>query len=199
MSTKLVVKVADIDNQWLDQLRQAHGGATLEIQIHDREPANTLTEAEFWQLIDQLDWSQGEDTEAIVAPVVQLLSALPVAAIFQFQTILAYFLYQLDQQIYAEETGTYRYGGVHNFSVDGFLYARAGVVANGKSFYDRVLADPTQMPKEFSFEPLLFLAPQAYTRKTGKTWDYLPPISYETFSNRAGWGGRSWEDDLLSL
>ena len=49
------------------------------------------------------------------------------------------------------------------------------------------------MPEEFTFEALLYLAGEAYEQKTGAQWDYLPQLSYETFTNqrggavRAGW------------
>ncbi|MFT6357887.1 MAG: hypothetical protein ACJAYJ_002106 [Saprospiraceae bacterium] len=30
------------------------------------------------------------------------------------------------------------------------------------------------MPKEFTFEPLLYLAAEAFQQKTGQDWNYLP-------------------------
>ncbi len=79
------------------------------------------------------------------------------------------------------------------FSSDNFLYARACVVANGKDFYEKVLADPSQMPKDLSFEALLSLARKAYKKKTGQTFDYSPTITYETFSNPEGWEQTLWD------
>jgi len=72
-------------------------------------------------------------------------------------------------------------------SVDGFLYVRAAVVAGGRDRFQKVLADPTQMPSDEDFEPLLSLAGRAYEKKTGASFDYFPPVNYETFSNRGGW------------
>jgi hypothetical protein len=69
--------------------------------------------------------------------------------------------------------------------VDGFLYDRLCVVANGKATYEAVLEDPTRMPTEVSFEPLLYVASQAYELKTGNTFDYQPTVSYETYANKA--------------
>jgi hypothetical protein len=62
-------------------------------------------------------------------------------------------------------------------------------VANGREFYDAVKADPTTMPKDADFEAILMLAADAYDRKTGLVWDELDDtdVSYETFSNEAGW------------
>jgi hypothetical protein len=61
------------------------------------------------------------------------------------------------------------------------------VVANGQDYYALVLVDPKQMPKDMEFEALLSVAREAYERKTGRDWDYVSPVSYETFNNAAGW------------
>ena len=74
-------------------------------------------------------------------------------------------------------------------SVDEFLYARCVVVANGRQFFDAVLAEPKQMPKDMEFESLLYVARTALKKKTGRddAEPDEPAVSYETFSNRAGW------------
>jgi hypothetical protein len=44
------------------------------------------------------------------------------------------------------------------------------------------------MPKNIDFEPLLYLAHDAYKLKTGKEWEYVPErYIYETFFNKKGW------------
>jgi hypothetical protein len=44
------------------------------------------------------------------------------------------------------------------------------------------------MPKEVEFEPLLYIASEAYKLKTGGTkLSHKTPVSYETFSNHAQW------------
>jgi hypothetical protein len=73
------------------------------------------------------------------------------------------------------------------FSPDWFLYVRSCVVANGRSTFEQVLADPREMLKDLEFEALLCVASKAYERKTGKEFTYVPSTSYETFSNDAGW------------
>ena len=119
-----------------------------------------------------------------------------MADIHRFQDILAEKLYELDTQAFAEQIGEGRYGGPNHFSVDIFLYTRTCVVANGRDFYQEVLRDPTKMPREYTFEALLYLAPTAFEQKTGEAWDYIPRVCYETFSNREGWDGKSWMDKL---
>ncbi len=43
------------------------------------------------------------------------------------------------------------------------------------------------MPKDMEFESLLTVGPTAFERKTGEDFGHVAPISYETFSNQAGW------------
>lgn len=169
-----------------------------ELYVAKGKGLSTFREADFWALIDLLDWSKGEDNHAIIAPVVEALRQKPVEVIFAFQDILSEKLYNLDRQELAENMGTYRFNGDQNFSADTFLYARAVVVANGRAFYQKVLADPTAMPKEYTFESLLRIAPLAYRGKTGLDWAYHTEKSYETFSNQEGWNGHSLVDQLLS-
>jgi hypothetical protein len=148
-----------------------------------------MDEATFWSLIDRFDWSKDEDDD-IIEPAVVALALLPDSQIADFQQILARKLYALDGRAWAREGGELVWWGEPDrLSVDAFLYARALVVANGREFYEAVLADPSTMPKDADFEPLLMLAADAYDRKTGLEWDELDEteVSYETFSNAAGW------------
>ena len=148
-----------------------------------------MDEATFWSLIDRFDWSKEEDDD-IIEPAVVALALLPDSQIAGFQQILARKLYALDGRAWARESGELIwFGEPDRLSVDGFLYARALVVANGKEFYDAVLADPATMPKDADFEAILMLAADAYDRKTGLEWEELDDtdVSYETFSNEAGW------------
>jgi len=196
MLTKLHIGIEDLNPEWIKKLQDRYDNAQLEIIVHEAGEVEAMSESLFWDIIEKLDWSKGEDNDAILAPAVQALSAYSVRDIERFQDILAEKLFHLDKQAYAEQIGEYAYEGDHNFSVDTFLYARACVVANGKAFYQTVLRDPSKMPKDFTFEPLLYLAGLAFQKKTGAEWDYLPELSYETYSNREGWGGKSWLDNL---
>ncbi|MEO0338324.1 MAG: DUF4240 domain-containing protein [Bacteroidota bacterium] len=145
-----------------------------------------MTELQFWNIINQLDWKKDTD-DAVVAPAIRLLSTSSVGDIFSFYDILANKLYQLDTHSHAEQIGEGSYRSDKYFSVDAFLYARACVVANGKKAFDHILRHPKDMPKDLSFEPLLNVAAKAYEMKTGEVFDYVPAINYETFSNREGW------------
>ena len=147
-----------------------------------------MDEATFWSLIDRFDWSKEEDDD-IIEPAVNAVALLPDSEIAGFQQTLARKLYDIDGRAWARESGEIWWGDPDRLSVDGFLYARCLVVANGREFYDAVKADPTTMPKDADFEAILMLAADAYDRKTGLVWDELDDtdVSYETFSNESGW------------
>ena len=50
------------------------------------------------------------------------------------------------------------------------------------------------MPKDTDFEAVLSIAAQAYREKTGTEPDFETPVSFETFSNEAGWpDGPHWK------
>ncbi len=61
------------------------------------------------------------------------------------------------------------------------------VVANGRAFYEAVLAEPSRMPGELEFEALPWLAVGAHIAKTGAETPSLTPVSWESFSNLEGW------------
>lgn len=147
-----------------------------------------MNEAEFWNLIAQLDWEKTGDDEAVCRPVVEALAAMPVAAIEGFEELLAQKLHALDTEAHARRIGEEAFkGSAEHFSADWFLYVRCCVVANGQRVYETVLQNPKRMPKDTEFEALLEVAADAYRAKTGQDFVFEPSISYETFRNEAGW------------
>ena len=148
-----------------------------------------MTDEQFWAIIARLDWQHTGDDERVIAPAVRALAAFGGAGIREFQDALAGKLYQLDTSAHARHIGLYAYrdpdGG--DFSADNFLYARCVVVANGTELFEYVRHHPEAFPKDMEFEALLMIAPAAYERATGQEFDHEPPLSFETFSNRAGW------------
>lgn len=182
MPATITIAIDKLDAQLIRELKEKYQGTELEITIRRQEEGVLLSEQEFWSLIDLLDWEQDTD-DAITKPLVEALSNLPVSKIYGFEEQLAEKLYALDKEEIAQQFPSYP----SRFSVDGFLYDRLCVVANGKAVYEAVLEDPTRMPTEVSFEPLLYVASQAYELKTGNTFDYQPTVNYETYSNKEGW------------
>jgi hypothetical protein len=149
-----------------------------------------VDESTFWRLIESFDWDKTGDDDGVVEPAVRSLARMSESEISAFQNTLASKLYALDGRAWARESGYgVWWGEPDELSVDGFLYARCVVVANGREFFDSVLNDPTHMPKDMEFESLLYVAGKALQRKTGREDAETdePGVSFETFSNRAGW------------
>lgn len=187
MTTVLKLNVSELDNQFVQDMKEHYGRAELEIRVHETpEAAEMMSDEQFWEIIELLDWSKEGDDAAVLEPAVQFLSQLPTAKIYQFADRLAQKLWQLDTeahgQVFLQEEDSDGY-----LSVDDFLYARCCVVANGRANYEKVLQNPAEMPLDVTFEPLLHLADDAYKRKTGKELLFVPTRSYETYSNRKGW------------
>lgn len=156
--------------------------------------AGAVDDDAFWALIALLDWKKTGDDEAVVRPLVRALAKRSVEEIQRFDDLLADRLHHLDGEAFARHTGAAAYRAGEHFSVDAFLYARCCVVANGRAFYDAVVADPTRMPKDLEFEALLEVAADAYERRTrGKEYTHVPTPSPETFANREGWPWRAIE------
>ncbi len=150
----------------------------------------------FWQLIDLIG---GEPAVAVCATfddgcerLTDALAAGPVEEIVGFGERFAEALYRLDR----EEYGTRPAVDPDDpdaepvpLSDDGFLYARAAVVAAGRAAYERVLADPALFTAHSfrSGESLLYVHEEAYEAATGEEWDHDTRYDYESCSNRAGW------------
>ena len=184
-SAAFKIQLNQLSPAFIQEMKEKYGEAELEIKINRKPDFIRLKEAEFWAIIDLLDWEKEADKE-ILAPAIQQLKNRPLAHIYAFEDMLSEKLYQLDQQQFAESIGENAYQKDKNFSVDVFLYARACVVANGKTAFEEVLEHPSSMPKGITFEPLLLLAAKAYELKTGKTFNYIPSHNYETYSNKQG-------------
>ncbi|PWT98206.1 MAG: hypothetical protein C5B53_07050 [Candidatus Melainabacteria bacterium] len=149
----------------------------------------SFAEERFWQIIERLDWQKNGDDTAVIEPAVSALAAMAPEEILGFAEQLAEKLYMLDGQAYACEIGRDSYKGVRgDFSKNWFLYVRCCVVANGRDFYQEVLSDPKEMPKDMEFQSLLAIAAKAYKRKTGRRFNYATKYNYETFSNKELWG-----------
>lgn len=184
MTAVLKMNVQELNNEFVEDLKFQFANADVEIIVHEQnETSSTFSSIDFWNLIDQLDWSQEENDEAVVAPLVQYLQLQPLSHIYRFADILAEKLYELDTKSFAkvflEEEGY--------LSSDDFLYARCAVVANGKVYFENVLSEQEPMPTDVTFEPLLYVPMKAYKAKTGKDFIFTPAFNFETYSNKKAW------------
>lgn len=201
MTTILEIPLRNLSPSAIEDLQVQYPNATLRIEA-ESETFVRMDEAQFWSIIADFDW-RTRNAEAILAPAVKRLSTFAAEDIFKFHDILHEKLFALDAEIYARQLGSNRYAPEENkhFSVDGFLYARCCVVANGQTFFEAVLANPEKMPKEFTFESLLYLPRKAWKLKTGQdNYAHLPATWAETFSNAAGWPGvKPLKDRIIGL
>jgi hypothetical protein len=181
MTATYQLKSAALNPQFIHELQEKYGETELEIRVQTGGTrSQILSDAQFWQIIDLLDWQESGDDEAVVAPLVAHLTGLPVSFIYQFQDKLSEKLYNLDTRSHAATFNT-------PFSVDDFLYTRCAVVANGKKVYDSVLNDASLMPTDIDFEALLYVASDAYSLKTSKNFEYVADFPIESCSNKKGW------------
>lgn len=182
----------ELEKQIASKLKKGYvEGALAAVPEHVKPDWSQLTMSDevFWRLIRLFNWKKLGDDEAVIEPAVAALAQMDAADIERFEDILAEKLYALDTEAHAREIGEEAFQPGKHFSVDWFLYERCAVVANGREYHESVLADPTEMPKDMEFEAMLSVGPSAYERKTGQELDHATPVSYETFSNQAGWPG----------
>lgn len=109
---------------------------------------------------------------------------MPLPNIHQFEDMLSEMLWQLDTRAFAlaskgNDPEAY-------LSDDGFLYDRCCVVANGKAFFETVLRDPQQFPVGVSFEALLYVAGDAYRRKTRARFSAHPDLQLRDWQQYGG-------------
>lgn len=187
MPTTIRLPLRALNAEVIKDLQEKYPDAEVSVDVHQDPQHAPLSEARFWEVIALLDWSKEGDDEAVLQLALKQLTEAPIRHIFEFADILSEKLYALDARAYAEHIGEDAWSPDRYFSVDNFLYARACVVANGREVYEKVLENPVLMPKDVTFEVLLYLPSEAYEQKTGKKWDYVPTRPIETYSNKEGW------------
>lgn len=187
MTTTIKLPLRSLNPAVVQDLQEKYPEAEISVELHQDRNQAPLSEKHFWEIIALLDWSKEGDDDAVVEPAIAHLVVGPVRHIFEFADLLSEKLYALDGRAYAEHMGEDAWSPDRYFSVDTFLYARCCVVANGQELYKQVLHDPTKMPKDITFEALLYIPSEAYERKTGRQYDYVPSFPIETYSNKEGW------------
>jgi Protein of unknown function (DUF4240) len=145
MTTVLRVNLNDLSNQFIQDLRKRFDKtAQIEIRVEEQKQGEgLLSDEQFWQIIDCLDWTE-QDAGLIMAKAVHVLSEMPVANIYLFKDILSEKLYRLDTKAHANAYKTKQDDGY--LSVDDFLYVRCAVVAEGKGYYENILNNPSELP-----------------------------------------------------
>jgi hypothetical protein len=185
--TSINFPLRTLNDTVIQDWKEKYPEAEIRLELHPNPTQTALSEAHFWSIIDKLDWKNGDDSDAVVEPAIAYLATQPVRHIFEFADLLSEKLYALDARVYAQNIGEDAWTPNRYFSVDNFLYARCCVVANGKNAFQAVQKNPTLMPKDTTFEDILYLASTAYSRKMGKKYSYSPAFPIETYSNKSGW------------
>ena len=190
MTAVLKMNIQELDTKFVEDLKQQFASSEVEIHVHEQPlTPSTLTINDFWDIIEQLNWSKEGDDAAVVEPVIEILQKRPLAHIYRFEDILSEKLWHLDTEKHAKVFLDNPKEGY--LSVDDFLYTRCAVVANGREFYQDVLDNPSIMPEDLGFESLLYVAMNAYKRKTGKEFVFIPAHNYETYRNKEGWRNKA--------
>lgn len=186
MTTTLRVNIKDVTPQFFKELEEKVGASTeVEIKVENSTHGEGLfSEEQFWAIIDLFDWKQ-KNRDAIILPAVDALAQMPISNIYLFEDLLSEKLFNIDSKQHAQaymkqQTDDY-------FSVDDFLYVRCAAVAEGRSYYENVLNNPSTLSAEIDFEHILSVAAEAYKKKTGREFDYIPLYNYETKSNLKKW------------
>lgn len=154
-----------------------------------KKPKKLMKDETFWSIISLLKFNDENEEGEILEPAINTLAEMSVKEIKEFEEALAYKLYLLDTKEHAKNIGEnpFKEETQDNFSADLFLYIRCSVIAKGKEYFELTLKKPQDMSEDKSFEPLLSLAAKAYTRRTGKEFEYITSLDYESFSNVEGW------------
>ena len=160
----------------------------------------------FWQRIELLEGRVDPDS---IEVLVSALAELPRGEIESFDDQLHDVIHQLDGPAWYEQpvhdpgiselqlevllAEVLAGGGDDTLAADGFLFARAAVVAAGRQTYQQVLADPRQFAgdRDSRAQALLFVAQRAYERVEPDHYVHVPPLDVGTGSNTALWDTRN--------
>ena len=145
-----------------------------------------MTENNFWEMLDKLDWTHEGDDEKVMEPVKNALAQLSDEDIFEFDNIMSSKLYDLDSRERAQKL----YGTLEHFSADTFLYNRCVAIVNGKEYYEDILNQRQQLNPDLEFESILYLPALAWAQKHHVSMDeypHVPERHYESGCNNLLW------------
>ena len=145
-----------------------------------------MNEKEFWSIIDCLD-PAGSNPDAIICPAIARLTLESEQRICDFQERLAEKLFRLDGESWAKQIGAKAFDGdKRTFDGEHFLHARCCILANGRAYYESVLGNPRNMPKDQAFPELLEIAPRAFKTKNGPALEASHSVLYGNIQQPLG-------------
>lgn len=167
----------------------------MELFKRSQERSKTLTDKDFWEIIDSIDHEYGGDSEAVLSSLVRHLKNCEDEYIFAFDDKLSELLYAIDGKKWADELF-----GNEPFSEEKFLSARCAAVAAGMNHYSKVLGHREKLSGENIHEykgrwygitdGLITAAADAWTRKHLQEVDKYPhktKFSLKSHSNAEMW------------
>jgi len=115
MATLLEIPLRDAKATDIMGLQSQYLQATLRIEAENSLHSGGMDEAQFWAIIELLDWDKS-DRAAIMQPAVEALSTFSKADLCAFYDLMNEKLYVLDARRFAEHLGSCQTTGrgVHN-------------------------------------------------------------------------------------
>ena len=140
----------------------------------------------FWDTMELCDWSAQGDDAAVLKPVIVALSKREDSDIFCFHDQMAELLYGLDSRALAEQCRK----AEPYMSGDSFLYSRCVALINGPEYYEEAKKGKKKEIWNMEFESLIYIPERAWAKKhqaVCEDYPHIPPVSFETGSNKEGW------------
>ena len=167
----------------------------MELFMKSQTTNKTVTDKDFWEIIDSIDHEYGGDSEAVISSIVRHLKHCEDSYIFSFDDKLCELIYALDGKKWADDVF-----GNDEFAEDKFLSARCIAVASGMEAYTRVLGHRQKIDldrihfhdgKWYSCtDGLVTAAAQAWSEKhltSASKYPHKPPFSIKSHSNSEMW------------
>lgn len=155
-----------------------------------------MDRSEFWSLIGDARTKSNGDCDRLVELLEGRLGRLPAEEIIAFQTIID----ELLAQSYTWELWAAGYLINGGCSDDMFDYFRAWLISQGEGIFTDALRDPEtladypdEFPEEVECEAFLYVAVQAYQKKTGQEIYSRLPDSMPVTEPR----GTRWEEEAV--
>ncbi|MCI7767929.1 MAG: DUF4240 domain-containing protein [Oscillospiraceae bacterium] len=167
----------------------------MELFMRSQTTSKTVTDKDFWEIIDSIDHEYGGDSEAVISSIVRHLKHCEDSYIFSFDDKLCELIYALDGRRWAEDIF-----GKEEFAEDKFLSARCVAVAAGMETYTKVLGHREAIDlssihfhdgKWYSAtDGLITAAAEAWSAKhlmSPSKYPHVPPFSIKSHSNEEMW------------
>lgn len=144
-----------------------------------------MNDRKFWEAIAKIDQDVLPDEARALQPLIAYLETLDPMELIGFHNQLCKKIYRLDTREHFEAAS-------QNQSDDSFLYLRCYVVGRGKDYFNKVLRNVEETPKEFvCLELLLDVAPDLWRQQKGTD---LIDVCDRRFCVESGSNDKGWPE-----